>query len=452
MNLATETGAEAGAIALDVQRMAPIEALLGEGRFEAIQTRAFGAFVLIGSLVAVIGVAIPVSPIPGFHPNAVATLMGVSLVAGAVMMLRPQWFPPFAVKTVVLLGAIAIVIVNRLLGPHIEVGVAPIVLTGAFCPVWFRRRWALLPIGAMAIGYAVVVATSHGYPGPANRGIAVIGTTLVGAAFLDWLIGLVRKLATQERTTHRELEVTHAQLQEAHLQLADLNQTLEARVAAQVAEIEALNRLRRFLSPQVAEAVLTAGDEAILQPHRRQIAVFFVDLRGFTTFTSGAEPEEVVEALDAYYKVVGDVLRRYEATVGTFAGDGIMAYLNDPVPCEDAPDKAVEMALSLREPMANFLTEWKRRGFDLGYGVGIAYGYATLGTIGFEGRNDYTALGSVVNLASRLCGEAANGQVLVDSRTAGALARPVEVVDRQVVLKGFPSPVRAHEVLSANPR
>ncbi|MBV8296166.1 MAG: adenylate/guanylate cyclase domain-containing protein [Acidimicrobiia bacterium] len=171
-----------------------------------------------------------------------------------------------------------------------------------------------------------------------------------------------------------------------------------------------------------------------------------MDLRGFTTFTGGAEAEEVVEALDAYYKVVGDVLRRHNATVGTFAGDGIMAYLNDPVPCDDPAGTAVQMAIELRGPMAAFIDTWRRRGYDLGYGVGIAYGYATLGTIGFEGRNDYTALGSVVNLAARLCGEAASGQVLVDGRTADALGHRFETMSREVTLKGFASPVAAFEV------
>jgi class 3 adenylate cyclase len=279
----------------------------------------------------------------------------------------------------------------------------------------------------------------------------VVGVTAIGAVFLDWTITEVRRLALQERNAHEALRDAHAQLEEAHRELATLNRTLESRVSTQVAEIEALSRLRRFLSPQVAEAVLAGRDEVLLQPHRRQIAAFFSDLRGFTAFTSSAEPEEVVDALDHYYRVVGEVLHRHQATVGAFAGDGIMAYLNDPVPCEDPPRTAVEMALALKEPMGEFLAVWKRRGFDLGYGVGIAYGYATLGSVGFEGRSDYTALGSVVNLAARLCGEASPGQVLIDSRTADALEDLYELIEREVVLKGFATPIRAHEVAGFAP-
>ncbi|MBV8159932.1 MAG: adenylate/guanylate cyclase domain-containing protein [Acidimicrobiia bacterium] len=368
------------------------------------------------------------------------------MVLGIVYLLRPTWFPPPVIRALFVPFSVGVVLVIHLLGPHVEIGVAPLVLWAATIPMWVGTRRAAAPVAVAAAGYVLVVATDAGYPGAVSRAIVVVGTILLGAALLSWVTGLIRDLAAHERATHRALEATHTQLQEAHVQLAELNQTLEARVATQVAEIEALNRLRRFLSPQVAEAVLTAGDEAILQPHRRQIAVFFVDLRGFTTFTGGAEAEEVVEALDAYYQVVGEVLRRHDATVGTFAGDGIMAYLNDPVPCDDPAGTAVQMAIELREPMAAFIDTWKRRGYDLGYGVGIAYGYATLGTIGFEGRNDYTALGSVVNLAARLCGEAASGEVLVDGRTSDALGQRFEMIGREVTLKGFASPVAAFEV------
>ena len=151
--------------------------------------------------------------------------------------------------------------------------------------------------------------------------------------------------------------------------------------------------------------------------------------------------------LDTYYATIGQGLRNYEATVGTFSGDGIMAYLNDPVPCDDPPRKAVEMALSLAPSMGTLVDSWKRKGFQLGYGVGIAYGYATLGTIGFEGRYDYTALGSVVNLAARLCGEAGAGELLVDQRTHDAVWDTIMANTREVKLKGLSSPVNAFEVL-----
>jgi class 3 adenylate cyclase len=260
---------------------------------------------------------------------------------------------------------------------------------------------------------------------------------------MDWVMRHLQRLAADERAAAAKVADLAGQLQ-------TLNQHLEVQVASQVAEIDKLRQLRRFLSPQIAEAVMSAGDGDLLAPHRRQIAVFFCDLRGFTAFTNSAEPEEVVEALDEYFKIVGEALQRHNATVGAFAGDGIMAYLNDPVPCNDPPTTAVEMALALRDPMLNLMNEWKRRGFDLGYGVGIAYGYATLGTVGFEWRSDYMALGSIVNLAARLCGEAATGQTLIDSRTASGLQGRFRVAERELLLKGFPAPIRACEVIGVS--
>ena len=295
-----------------------------------------------------------------------------------------------------------------------------------------RRPWAVGALASVAVAFGIVLLAGRGYTSPLVQWLIGVG----GASFIA--VGVGGLIARADRVAESE--------RQARAEVDELNRTLEQRVTDQVEELGRLGRLRRFLSPQVADALLTSGDEAILQPHRRQIAVFFCDLRGFTTFTGGAEAEEVVEALDAYYDIVGSVLRRHDATVGTFAGDGIMAYLNDPVPCDDPAGTAVQMAIELREPMAAFVDTWKRRGYDLGYGVGIAYGYATLGTIGFEGRNDYTALGSVVNLAARLCGEAASGEVLVDGRTCDALGQRFATLARQVSLKGFASPVAAFEV------
>jgi class 3 adenylate cyclase len=215
-----------------------------------------------------------------------------------------------------------------------------------------------------------------------------------------------------------------------------------------VEESTRLQELRRFLAPQVADAVLTSGSTgSLLAPHRRQIAVFFCDLRGFTSFSTTAEPEEVVEVLDDYYAALGELLRAADATIGNFAGDGVMAYFNDPVPCEDPAWRAVQVALALRSPMAELSAGWERRGFHLGYGIGVAYGYATLGAIGFEGRNDYTALGSVVNLAARLSDEAADGEILVDHRTFNAVEERVEAVPKTVRIKGFADPVPVFSVI-----
>ncbi|MBV8159933.1 MAG: adenylate/guanylate cyclase domain-containing protein, partial [Acidimicrobiia bacterium] len=242
---------------------------------------------------------------------------------------------------------------------------------------------------------------------------------------------------TRERATHRALD-------EAHRNLATLNRTLEDRVEAQVAEITALSRLRRFLSTPVADAVLSAESDALLEPHRREIAVFFCDLRGFTKFAASAQPEEVHAVLTAYFDLLGEMVGRYEATVGGFTGDGLMAFFNDPLPVEEPALRAVAMAVELRDPMEHLIAEWQRQGYVLGYGVGIAFGYANIETIGFEGRRDYTALGPVVNLAARLCAEATSGEILIDQRTSAACDGRVEVAsERSLALKGYHDPVLA---------
>jgi class 3 adenylate cyclase len=188
----------------------------------------------------------------------------------------------------------------------------------------------------------------------------------------------------------------------------------------------------------------------LLATHRRQIAVVFVDLRGFTAFSAVAEPEDVVDVLTDFYAAVGKIVKRLEATVGAFAGDGVMAYFNDPVPCDDPAGRALDMATSLRLPMSDLGERWSRRGFNIGYGVGIAYGYATLGTIGFEERSDYTPLGSVVNLASRLCDEAGNGEILLDGRAFEAVHDQVRAETVQLELKGFAGVVTAYRVATAD--
>jgi len=365
------------------------------------------------------------------------------------MLLRPRWFSPTTVWVICVLAAGAAAPILAFVGPSLSSGFVWLALSGAVCPLWFDRVKAALVIVTLIVALIAGLAWNGHFPAPAGQAIFAVGMTLIVASILDWTISAVRRLAIQERLAHRQLEAAHGGLAEALDQLADLNSTLEERVAAQVGEIEGLGRLRRFLSPQVAEAILTDGNDAVLRAHRQRIAVFFCDLRGFTAFTSGAEPEEVVEALDDYYRAVGQILHSFGATVGSFAGDGIMAYLNDPVPCEDPAGVATAMALAMDTPMAGHLEAWRRRGLDLGYGVGIAYGYATLGTVGFEGRSDYTALGSVVNLAARLCAEAAAGEVLIDTRTADALGDRFHLAAREVTLKGFSNAIRAYEVIRA---
>ena len=218
-------------------------------------------------------------------------------------------------------------------------------------------------------------------------------------------------------------------------------------LARALVEVGRFNRLRRFLPDQVATALLDSGSEEMLGPHRREIAVLFCDLRGFTRFASNAAPEDVVDLLGEYYRTVAQPLQDAQATVGALAGDGLMAYFNDPVPCDDPAGTAVRTALVMRTDLEQLIGEWQQKGFHLGVGIGIAYGYATLGTIGLESRGDYTALGPVVNLASRLCDEAQHGEILIDQRAYAATRRFIDCrTSRLVELKGYSDSVTAHVV------
>jgi adenylate cyclase len=239
----------------------------------------------------------------------------------------------------------------------------------------------------------------------------------------------------------------HRTVVEQARELAEWNRTLEQRVAAQVAEIERSRRLARFLSPQVAELVLQDGDEAVLEGHRREIVVLFCDLRGFTPFAETSEPEEIMGVLHEYHTSLGDLVHRYDGTLERFTGDGLMVFFNDPLPCEDPAGRAVAMAVDMRARVRELATGWTARGHDLGFSIGIAQGFATLGRIGFEGRYDYAAIGSVTNLASRLCGEAQPWQVLATQRVQTAVADKAVTEDvGDLQLRGFSKPVRAFAV------
>ncbi len=243
------------------------------------------------------------------------------------------------------------------------------------------------------------------------------------------------------KTLHRLLDARAAQL-------TDLNRTLEDRVAKQVAELERLGRLRRFLSPQVADLIVSSGDDSMLQSHRREIATLFADLRGFTDFVETVEPEEAMNALKAYHQVVGELIARHEGTIDHLAGDGVMVIFNDPVPCEEPAVKAVRLALDMRDALEVLRSDWERAGYALGFGVGVSFGYATLGVVGHAGRFDYTANGSVINLAARLCDEAADRQILVNRRVHAAVEHLFESEPvAELSLKGFLRPVEAFNVL-----
>jgi adenylate cyclase len=239
----------------------------------------------------------------------------------------------------------------------------------------------------------------------------------------------------------------HDTIERQRAMLTEWNQQLEQRVQSQVTELERMSRLRRFLSPQIADLVVESGDESFLESHRREIVVVFCDLRGFTAFAETAEPEEVMGVLREYHVALGDLIFRYQGTLEHFAGDGLMVFFNDPLPCDDPPGRAVRMAVAMRSRVGELIAGWARLGHDLGFGAGIAQGYATLGRIGFEGRFDYAAIGSVTNLASRLCSEAARGQILVSQRVHAAIEDiVVSEPAGELRLKGFSRPVRAFDV------
>lgn len=239
----------------------------------------------------------------------------------------------------------------------------------------------------------------------------------------------------------------HDTIQAQAAELVEWNRTLSARVQTQVEELERLGRLRRFLSPQLAEAVLSSGDESVLESHRPLIALVFCDLRGFTAFAEITEPEEVMGVLREFHDTIGAIVHQYEGTVGFFNGDGMMVLFNDPLPCPNPEAHAVRMAVAMRGQMDSLIARWQRRGHNLGFGVGVARGYATLGTIGFEGRFDYGAIGSVVNLASRLCDEAQPGQILVSQQVYAEVEEIVEARSLPpLTLKGILRPVPAFNV------
>jgi len=231
-------------------------------------------------------------------------------------------------------------------------------------------------------------------------------------------------------------------------QLAAWNRTLEARVAEQVRHVEKLGRLKRFFSPQLAELILAGGADDPLESHRRDITVVFLDLRGFTAFAESAEPEEVMAALSEFHHAMGRRILEYQGTLERFTGDGLMVFFNDPLPLHQPARRAVEMAFVMQEDVLKLSAEWKKKGYSLGLGIGIAQGYATVGAIGFEGRIDYGAIGTVTNLANRLCDLSDPGHILVSQRVFAEVEESVFAEDLgEVRLHGFKRPVRAYRLL-----
>ena len=231
-------------------------------------------------------------------------------------------------------------------------------------------------------------------------------------------------------------------------QLAEWNRTLERRVEEQVGQLDRLSRLKRFFSPQLAELIVTGGAEDPLRTHRRDVTVVFLDLRGYTAFAESAEPEEVMAVLREYHAAMGTLVLAHEGTLERFAGDGMMVFFNDPVEVPNPEERAVRMALAMRDRVTQLAEAWGRRGYELHMGVGLSKGYATIGAIGFEGRWDYGAIGTVTNLAFRLCGEARPGQVLATQRVVSAVEPLVQVEGLgDLSLKGFSRPVPTFNLL-----
>ena len=250
------------------------------------------------------------------------------------------------------------------------------------------------------------------------------------------------------KSLHDTVQEQAQRLKAQSAELERWNATLEQRVQQQLAELEKIGRLKRFFSPQLAECIVQGGADDPLQSHRREVTVVFLDLRGFTSFAEVAEPEEVMGVLREYHASMGELALAHEGTIERFTGDGMMIFFNDPVPIPNPAERALRMTVAMRDRMEQLAARWRQRGYELNAGIGVAQGYATIGAIGFEGRLDYGAIGTVTNLAARLCGEAQGGEILISQRVQAAVSELAETQPLgELALKGFHRPMAVFRVL-----
>jgi len=316
----------------------------------------------------------------------------------------------------------------------------------------FRALLTVPLLGADRIVGALVVRRKEPGEFPKNTVdlLQTFGTQSVLAIQNARLFHELREQTIELERSYGTVRDQASQLETQSQELRQLNQQLEQRVADQVGEIERMGRLRRFLPPQVADLIISSGTEKQLESHRREITALFCDLRGFTGFSESADPEDVMALLREYHTAIGKIIYRHGGTLERFAGDGVMVIFNDPVPLPNPALVAVMMALEMRSAIEALVERWRRLGHELGFGIGIEHGYATLGTIGFEGRFDYAAIGTVSNVASRLCDEAQPGQILISSRVLLAVENAVTVEPAgELSLKGIRRPIAVYNVIDA---
>lgn len=312
-----------------------------------------------------------------------------------------------------------------------------------------KHHRSTLPFTVGCAGFALIAWSMYA---PFGRIDDVVGfVLLVSAVFLNQTKAL-QALTQNLQSQNSEIERQRGLLEQQSKQLADWNRTLSQRVEDQLARIERLDRLKRFFSPQLAELILEGSAQDPLKIHRREIAVVFLDLRGFTAFADRAEPEEVVEVLQEYHTATGELISEFEGTLERFTGDGIMVFFGDPIVVANPLERAIRLSLAMRDRIGTLTPRWNRRGYELGMGIGVSLGYATIGAIGFEGRWDYAAIGRVTNLAARLCSEAQPGQILINQPSLDGTEELLEIESiGDLTLKGFQRPVAVSNILGLKP-